>query len=67
MTTDDHCECLPHQARVTITTLHNLLPSMGTVLVDECDVRCSEVEAREGNGLVLDTSCTTGPGHSDSV
>ena len=28
-------ECLPHQARVTIMTLHNLPPSMGTVLVDE--------------------------------
>jgi hypothetical protein len=61
-------ECLPHQARVNITTIHNLLPSMGTVLVDECYVRCSEVETRElGDGLVLDTSCTTGPGHSDSV
>ena len=35
MTTDDHGECLPHQARVTITTLHNLPPSMGGVLVDE--------------------------------
>ena len=34
--TDDHCECLPHQARVTIMTLHNLPPSMGGVLVDEC-------------------------------
>jgi hypothetical protein len=28
-------ECLPHQARVTITTLHNLPPIMGLVLVDE--------------------------------
>jgi hypothetical protein len=28
-------ECLLHQARVTIMTLHNLPPSMGGVLVDE--------------------------------
>ena len=28
-------ESLPHQARVTITTLHNLPPRMGLVLVDE--------------------------------
>ena len=28
-------ECLPHQARVTITTLHKLPASMGGVLVDE--------------------------------
>jgi hypothetical protein len=28
-------ECLPHQARVTIMTLHNLPPIMGTALMDE--------------------------------
>ena len=28
-------ESLPHQARVTITTIHNLHPRMGLVLVDE--------------------------------
>jgi hypothetical protein len=28
-------ECLPHQARVTIMTLHNLPAIMGTALMDE--------------------------------
>ena len=28
-------ECLPHQARVTIMTLYNLPPIMGTALMDE--------------------------------
>jgi hypothetical protein len=35
MTTDDHCECLPHQARVTITMLHNTPDIMRTALMDE--------------------------------
>ncbi len=35
MATDDHCECLPHQARVTITTLHNTPLSFCTALMEE--------------------------------
>jgi hypothetical protein len=35
MATDDHCECLPHQARVTITTLLNTPLSLCTALMEE--------------------------------
>ena len=35
MTTDEHCECLLHQVRVTITTLHKTPAIMGTALMDE--------------------------------
>jgi hypothetical protein len=46
MTTDDHCECLPHQARVTITMLHDTPANMGTALMDEWSNKTPD-DARE--------------------